>query len=120
MSLRLLRKALGRPPFFVDYESNVVTQGSGFAASGDTTSAQIAAPSYTNGLGSYTYAWTKLSGSANIDISATNVERPAFSGTGILDETPENATYEVVVTDVTTGKTASDQVTVIAIWTNLT
>lgn len=120
MSLRILKRALGRPPFFVNYAATVVSVGQGFAGSGNTASTQIAAPSYTNGLGSYLYAWTKLSGSANVNISATNVERPSFSGTGIVDGVPEEALYEVIVTDTTTGKTWSDQVTAICIWTDLT
>lgn len=120
MSLRLIKKALGSPPFFVDYESWVISRGSGAAASGDTAFTQVAAPTYTNGHGSYTYVWTKLSGPGNLEISATNVERPSFRATGVSADPPfPEGQYQVEVTDIVTAKKHIDIVNVLCIWTDL-
>lgn len=120
MSVRFLQRFASRPWFKVDYPSIVVSAGADFTNCGTTPNTQVAAPTYINGLGAYTYAWTKVSGSAAVNITATNVERPAFNAYACESTGAEVATYEVEVTDTTTGRKAKDQVEVTCTWTNLT
>lgn len=109
------------PAFTVNYAATVHSTGSGFEASGVTSTTQIAAPSYTNGSGNYTYAWVRLSGSSIPAITNSTAERPGFNSGGVpvSDANPETATFQITVSDVTNGTSAVDTVEVICTWTNL-
>jgi hypothetical protein len=63
-----------------------------------------------DGSGNYTYSWARISGSTAITAGSPTSATTTFSGTIGFGTT--NATFRVTVTDTTTGKTATADVSV--------
>lgn len=106
--------------FAVDYQASIVGSGSGFATSGpaDTGGASWTSPAYTGGSGSYSYSWAYVSGDATIGITSATQERPLWSHSSVT--TSRQAVWRVTVTDTANGNTATDDITVVLTWSDLT
>jgi YD repeat-containing protein len=67
---------------------------------------------YTNGSGNYTYKWTKQGQltSASQTISSTTVQKPVFTTSAVARNDQSITSWEVKVTDTTTGGTFRETV----------
>lgn len=101
---------------FVNYPSDVDSGGIGPLSQGNTDWVQVGAPTILHGSGTYTYAWSWVQADPQIEISATNVQRPSFRGVSIQDGFPRTALARVIVTDTVTGQTDMDGVDITCTW----
>lgn len=69
----------------------------------------VAAPA--GGVGPYTYAWTRLSGSTNLSADSPSNATTAFAGATLSHPSNYSAVFQCQVTDAF-GATATDTVTV--------
>lgn len=78
--------------------------GVGTGASVNTSgTASIAA---SNGSGTYTYAWDRISGSTGINAASPAGQTTAFSATGLAVDEVRNAVFRGLATDAVTGAQA--------------
>jgi hypothetical protein len=83
-------------------------------------SGQVGAPTFTNGSGLYSYAWTLTTVSSGLTTPTINLattQRPTFSA-NVREYVDSVSTWHVVVTDTGTGKVATDDITVRLVWIN--
>lgn len=102
--------------------NNVTKLTRGPAAAGDVASTGVPVNlGYVNGVGPYTYAWSILSvisGDAPTINSPTSFS-PFWTAFGVVDGTPSQSVWRVVVTDTANGHVATFDVTVTLHWVTL-
>ena len=108
----------GGGPFTADFPSTLASTGTGTSAAGNTTAAQVGAPSYGNGSGSYSWSWARVSGSTALVCSSSTVERPTFYAYA-SNGTPEVAVWRCTTTDSGNSNTATSDVTITCTYTQV-
>lgn len=93
----------------VSFQAGVTdTKPSGSAQSSTIATSQTTATPI-NGVGPYTYSWsrTSLVGASNCTVSSATSATVSFTFTGVAPESTGTANWSCLVTDTATGRTAT-------------